>query len=73
MALFFYSGRYLTLMDRRHEVKSEIKPCNCVSYKEFTFRQAKYEMYVDSLLIANKHNRQRLKDSVVKYGDLIMF
>lgn len=53
--------------------KREIKPCSCVSYKEYTYRQAKYEYFLMRRDTAKPKDKSRWQDSVTRQLNLLLF
>jgi len=47
------------------------KEKHCMTYSQFVYAQAKYELYVDSLQIGNKKHNKRYTDSVIKYSIIL--
>jgi len=65
---FIYTIFVSLWIDSQQKQQPEtVNACNCISYKEYALRQAKYEMFIDSLINAKKSNRARLQDSVTKH------
>ena len=67
-----YIHHYVSDEDHFKEEKPVV-PCNCVSYEQYTYRQNKYDFYVDKSFVAKPKDTARLKDSVDKYARLLKF